>query len=54
MIGKIETTQKKDARRFLEDFLTRFNAETDIIEVDSEEYKITFSIFEKVEEKKDQ
>ena len=53
MIGKIETTQKKDARRFLEDFLERFDTKTDLLEVDSEEYKITFSIFEKEEEEKD-
>lgn len=52
MIGKIETSQKKNVRRFLEDFLERFDTKTDFIEVDSEEFKITFSIFTREEEPK--
>lgn len=50
MIGKIETTEKKDVRRFIEDFLLRFDTKKDFVEIESEHYKITFSIFEVIEE----
>jgi hypothetical protein len=46
MIGEIETSEKKDARRFLEDFLTKFDPKKDFMVIKSEPFKLTLEIFE--------